>query len=42
MRLKLIEVMQTPPKDREASFHYTETMLNKALQKACEIETAIF
>lgn len=42
MRLKLVEVMQTPPKDREASFRYTETMLNKAMEKACEIETAIY
>jgi len=42
MRLKLIEVMQTPPKDRDATFFYNETILYKALGKANEIETAIF
>jgi len=42
MRLKLIETMQTPPKDRESTFFYPESMLNKGLAKACEIESALF
>lgn len=42
MRLKLIEVMQTPPKDRNKSFHYKEDMLVKGFAKALEIESAIF
>lgn len=42
MRLKLITVMQTPPKDRPSTFHYSEFMLLKGIDKACLIETAIF
>ncbi len=42
MRLKLITAMQTPPKDRDPSFHYNETMLNVAFKIACDIETSIF
>lgn len=42
MRLKLIEVMQTPPKDRDPDFFYNETILEKAMLKANEIEAQIF
>lgn len=42
MRLKFITVMQTPPKDRGSDFHYNEPMLIKGIEKACEIETAIY
>lgn len=41
MRLKLIETMQTPPKDRDVNFYYNEIMLLKALTKANEIESEI-
>ena len=34
--------MQKPPKNRDADFVYPYEMLEKAVNKACEIETALF
>lgn len=35
MRLKLIELMQTPPKDRVEGFQYSEALLLKAFGIGC-------
>ena len=42
MRLKLITVMQTPPKDRSEGFKHAESMLCKAVTISCGIEEAIY
>ena len=41
MRLKLIKVMQTPPKSFAPEFKYEKEQLLQGLKVACDIETAI-